>query len=304
MRLIEAEVERAVQPFEIEAIGERLAHLRVGEDRPLGVEDEAAHRLRNAWSRNLSWTTRPSLTRREIVLRRPARRIGLADDVEEALLEGLEIAVGVAVVLDLDLVEIVEAALDRKILAPIVVAALQRDAPPGVDLGDAVGPGAERGGERRLVEGRGIDRVLRQDRPSARSAAAARGSALPLKVKRTPRSPIFSTLSTAFCSIGRVGGRPFSRSSSTVKITSSGFTGSPSANFASGRSVNSTHERSSGDVDRFGQEPVERERLVAVAGEQALPDVAPERLVPEAARRGALDDERIEAVEACRRSRR
>ena len=63
------------------------------------------------------------------------------------------------------------------------------------------------------------------------------------KVKRTDRSPVCSTLAT-FSQAFRYLGRPFSASVCIDQITSSTVTGEPSENFASGRSVNSTHSRS------------------------------------------------------------
>jgi hypothetical protein len=58
----------------------------------------------------------------------PAQRLGLDAKVIEAALEGLELAVGLAIEVEPDLVEIPQAAVDRQIAAPIVGIARQRDA--------------------------------------------------------------------------------------------------------------------------------------------------------------------------------
>ena len=72
-----------------------------------------------------------------------------------------------------------------------------------------------------------------------------RSSSRVLKVKRTVRSPTISALSIFFHDPDSGDGRPC-RGSRKTRPTSSAVTGDPSENFASGRSVNSTHERSSG----------------------------------------------------------
>ena len=57
-------------------------------------------------------------------------------------------------------------------------------------------------------------------------------------------------------------GWPFSFSVLKVKTTSSAVIGVPSANFASGRSLNTTDLLVGGHVAAFGDEPVDRVRLV------------------------------------------
>ena len=75
-------------------------------------------------------------------------------------------------------------------------------------------------------------------------------------------------------------------------MTSSGVTGWRSENFAAGLSVNVTDLPVIRHVDRFGEQPIERERLVEAAGHQALDDK-----FPDARRRYALDDERVQVLE-------
>ena len=66
------------------------------------------------------------------------------------------------------------------------------------------------------------------------------------------------------------GGGPGCRASRRTRCTSSTVTGLPSENCASGWRVNSTQDRSSGDLDRFGQKSVKREGFVPAAAHQAL----------------------------------
>ncbi len=53
--------------------------------------------------------------------------------------------VGVAKILDAEMVEIVEATADRQVLAPPIGIALEGNAAPGVDLAHPVGATAQRG---------------------------------------------------------------------------------------------------------------------------------------------------------------
>src|SRR5690606_36480267 len=64
----------------------------------------------------------------EIVAGFPAGRIEFGAHVAEALLEGLEMRVAVAVIVEADLVEIPQAAIDREVAAPIGGIAAERDA--------------------------------------------------------------------------------------------------------------------------------------------------------------------------------
>src|SRR5215510_9956496 len=101
---------------------------------------------------------------REVVARMPLRWIILRAHVEQAALEGLVMSVGVAIVVVADLVEIPEAAVDRKIASPMVLVARERDALARLDLADDVRSAAN---ERRvggILESVGVDRVFRQHR--------------------------------------------------------------------------------------------------------------------------------------------
>ena len=93
----------------------------------------------------------------------PAQRFVLDPKVVEAALERLELAVGLAIEVESDFVEVPHPAICRQIAAPVIGIAGQRDAGPRLDGGDAIGAGPDRSGHRGFLECRGIDRVPRQD---------------------------------------------------------------------------------------------------------------------------------------------
>ena len=104
---------------------------------------------------------------RKIVSVVPAQRFGFDAKVIEAAFEGLELAVGLAIEVEPDLVEIPQAAVDRQVAAPIVGIARQRDAGAGLDRGDAVGAGTDGRRHRGFFEGRDVDGMLGQYRHQA-----------------------------------------------------------------------------------------------------------------------------------------
>jgi hypothetical protein len=68
----------------------------------------------------VSRITSPFAGGRKIISVVPAQRLGLDAKVVEAALEGLELAVGLAIEIEPDLVEIPKAAIDRQVAAPII----------------------------------------------------------------------------------------------------------------------------------------------------------------------------------------
>ena len=224
---------------------------------------------------NVSLTTSPRVTAGKVILARPAAAVFLDEDVDQALLEGLEHRVLVAVIGQRDRVVIVEAALRRNVLGPVV-----RIAPEGQRCRRASPSPAGRDRCRSSASASTCRRSRRRSRASAGSAtgrgsAAVRGPAR-LKVKRTPRSPTFSTLAILLCvtAVARIA--PCRASSSNVKITSSGVTGLPSENFARSSRVNSTKLRWSSVSIDLGEQRIEGERLVGRAHHQRLEDVVAE----------------------------
>ena len=97
----------------------------------------------------------------------PAQRFGFDAKVIEAALERLELAVGLAIEVEPDLVEVPQAAVKRQVAAPIVGIARQRDAGAGFDRSDAVGAGTDRRRHRGFLEGCDIDGMLGQYRHQA-----------------------------------------------------------------------------------------------------------------------------------------
>ena len=164
--LVEVEKVVLVDPFEIEQQRQRAAHADVGKHRTAGVEHQKFRRLRHAGPDGVA-DHLAAAGGREIIAVVPAQRLVLDAEIVEAALERLELAVGLAIEVEPDLVEIPQAAVDREIAAPIVGIARQRHAGARLHRGDAIGAGADRPGHRGFLEGRGIDGVARQHRHQA-----------------------------------------------------------------------------------------------------------------------------------------
>ena len=70
----------------------------------------------------------------------PAGRVGLRKDIEFARQESAERDVFIAIVVDANLVEIIHAAIDRQVFAPIVGVALKHEIASRFECADAIGP--------------------------------------------------------------------------------------------------------------------------------------------------------------------
>ncbi len=199
-------------------------------------------------------------------------------------------AVGLAIEVEPDLVEIPQAAIDRQVAAPIVGIAGQRDAGAGLDRGDAIGAGTDRAGHRGFLEGRGIDRVPRQHRHQAedqRQFAVVGAAEIEPHRERIERfglcdlGIILAVIGTALVAQQRPGKQHvLGRDRLAVGEARLGI--EMEGDIAS-RVVG---------LDAFGQQAVEREGLVIAARHQAFDHEAPDLLDGEAA-----DDQGIEAVE-------
>ncbi|MFX8558153.1 hypothetical protein ABTM03_18940, partial [Acinetobacter baumannii] len=75
----------------------------------------------------------------KIIAAVPAQRLVLDAEIIEAALEGFELAIGLAIIIEPDLVEIEQPAIDRKIAAPLIGIARERHAGTGLHRRDAVG---------------------------------------------------------------------------------------------------------------------------------------------------------------------
>ena len=214
----------------------------------------------------------------------------LVAEVVEAALERLEMRIGVAVIVEPDLVEVPEPAADREVAPPIVRIALERHALARIDLADDIGAAAERRLERGFLEGLGLDRVLGEHRHQPEDqrqlAVVAAGKieahrAFADHLGLGDLGVIGAMVGPAFVAQQLPGeDHVVGRDRLAVRETRGGV------------------ERE-GDVaalgvglDRAGDQPVERERLVVAARHQALDHVA-----ADGPQREPLDDQGIEAVE-------
>ena len=171
---IEPEEVVAVDPFEIEQQRQRLPHPDIGKHRTAGVEHQKFRRLRHPGLDGVADHLAVA-GGRKIIAVVPAQRLGLDAEIIEPALERLELAVGLAIEVEPDLVEIPQAPVDRQVAAPIVGVARQRHAGAGLHRADAIGAGADRCRHRGFLEGRGIDGMLAAVSASGRGSAAVRG---------------------------------------------------------------------------------------------------------------------------------
>ena len=282
-------IERAVDPFEIEQLDQRLAHAAVGEERAPRVEHQRRHAGR-ILDRKLFLDDAAVAHRRDVVAFRPARGIVLGPRVDGAGLEGFEHAAGVTVIVEADLVEIELAFVDRKLRAPVVRIALEGDARAGLHLADEIGAAADRRNEARLLESLGIDQMARQHRHQAHdqrhlAVAAAIEGELHLAVAGLLHA-------RDLLIVGAVVGPPVIAQQSVRE---------DHVVHGDRRAVGELGLRVQRELDEapivrrldlLGDQAIERERLVVSPGEQALIDIFADAF-------GALafDDERIETVE-------
>ena len=100
----------------------------------------------------------------KIIAGAPAGRIGLDAEIVEPGLERLEHGGRVAIIIDADLVEIIEAAVDRQVARPIIGIALERQPFARLHFRDDIGPRADRDLQGLFVEMFGVGMGARQDR--------------------------------------------------------------------------------------------------------------------------------------------
>ena len=214
----------------------------------------------------------------------------LGPHVVETGLEAFEIGVGVAIVIETQLVEIPQAAIDRKVAAPIIGIALERHALAGIDLGDGVRPAADRLRQTCVLEFRGVDGVLGQYRHQAED-------------ERQFAVAGVAEIETHGALIERLGAGDLGIIGAVIgpAVIAQKLPGKDHVGGCHRRAVGKARRRieREGDItarivgfDRAGEQAVERERLVVTARHQALEHVAAQRL-----RRQAFDDERIKTVE-------
>ena len=281
-----------VGPLEVEGVGERLAHLGVGELGEPGVEDEALHAGGNAVA-DLLLDDQPLVEGRPFVGGRPHLGGILLAEVVLVRLQRLHRHGGIAVVVVADHVEVVLAAPDGQLGAPVVGDPAVGDRAAGVDAFDAVGAAAHGRLERRLLEVVGREVGLREDRhlthDQRQLAVEAHGEgefhlalADLLGLQRVAIIGAVEGVAPGLEGIERKhhvvdGDR---RAVVPARLGAQGE-GDPRAVL--------------GHFDLFGDQAVLRERLVLGPGHQRLEHLA------QASRRLALEDERVEVVEAADR---
>src|SRR5208282_706827 len=148
---IEPAVKVGVDPLEVKHHAERFALSNISKYRPAHVDGEALHSLSPAIGQALLDVAAVPHGRK-IVGAYPTPSVGLLAKIAESRLERLERRIGVTIIVNLDLVEIEQAALDGQILRPIVRIAPQDQALPWLHVRNDVGTRPDRRLERRIVE--------------------------------------------------------------------------------------------------------------------------------------------------------
>ncbi|MNO98318.1 hypothetical protein D3C76_900630 [compost metagenome] len=164
--LVGAEEQLLVGPLEVEQLDDRLAHAHVLEHRAADVEGVALH-APGILVVQLLADDAAVAHGGGVVGGRPVLRDAFLDEVELAGLERLQRHGEVAVGVDHHGIEVVEAAVHRQVVAPVVLDPLVADRATGVDLGDAVGTAAQRRLHVGLAEIAAGPPVLGQDRQLA-----------------------------------------------------------------------------------------------------------------------------------------
>src|SRR5690606_24326829 len=113
----------AVSPFEVEQQPQSLPDTTVGENRTARVEHEAEHVGWRAFFKAVLDDTALFYSR-EIIKLFPSSRVCFDEDIQQPLLERLKQGCLVSVIFNRQRIEVVETALRRQILAPIVRVAL------------------------------------------------------------------------------------------------------------------------------------------------------------------------------------
>ena len=155
-----------VRPLEVERLGHRLAHQRIGEHRTARVHRVALHAGRQV-VREVVLDHQPACHRGEIIGGRPVLRDVLAAQVDLAGLERFHRHGRIAEILDAHAIEVVGPLAGRPIHGPPVGPARIGDAASEFEVGDAIGAGSDRRIRQRPGEIAAIEEVLRQHRQAA-----------------------------------------------------------------------------------------------------------------------------------------
>ena len=239
---------------------------------------------------NCALMMRPSRHRGEFVLPGPVGGIFLDPQIDAAALEGFEHGRAFAEIVEADLLEVEPAAIDGQVLAPILRIARVGDGAAGIDARDDVGTRREERLHRRILEGLRRRRVLGENRHQPEDE---RQLAILAVLERELDGALRQLFRRAhFREIRAVVGPALGLQQ---------FEGKEHVVRRHGRAVGKLRFRIEregdggavvGDVDGLGEEAIEREGFIQPARHQGL-----DRKLARACRGGALDDQRIEAVE-------
>src|SRR5690606_14719232 len=136
--LVQTVTEGLVAPLEIEHVKERLADAGLDEQRAPRIEHECGHWRRHSGFELLA-DHLPIGYRGEVVSARPTRRIALAPEVVQSLLEGFERCIGVTIIVVSHDIEIEPAAVYGEIAPPVIGVAAIADGPARFDAIDDIG---------------------------------------------------------------------------------------------------------------------------------------------------------------------
>ena len=132
-----------VGPFVVQQLAQRLAHAHVLEQRATDVEDEALHP--GGVTVGQLFLDQAAFTNgRHVVGAGPVFCADFQGIVEGTGFQCFQGDGGVAVGVESHGVEVIETAVDRQVLGPVVLYPLVTDAAPGLDLGNLVRPAAQR----------------------------------------------------------------------------------------------------------------------------------------------------------------
>ncbi len=132
-----------IGPFEVQQQAQGLTHPHVLEQRPAQVKDKALHAGGVAVD-DLFLDQSTFTDRRDVVGVGPVFRGNFQPVIELASLEGFQGDGVVAEIVGAHHIEVVETAIDRQVLAPVVLDPLVTDRTSGLDLADLVRPAAQR----------------------------------------------------------------------------------------------------------------------------------------------------------------
>ncbi len=135
--LVETEEQVAVAPLEIEGEIEGAAHADILELLAAHVDEEALG-ARRALVGNREAEDAAILDGRLLVARRPILGGELLAKVEVTGEQVLELEAAITVIVVANLVEVIEAAADRQVLGPVVVAAQIGDVSAGLEVADLI----------------------------------------------------------------------------------------------------------------------------------------------------------------------